>query len=65
MCGRKPRSKGGLVRERGLVFARFFLWNLGKAASDGDFLLLFSKKRRREIIGELTNLSDVKIPGQS
>jgi hypothetical protein len=31
-----------------LVFARFFLLNLGKAASDGDFLLLFSKKRRRD-----------------
>jgi hypothetical protein len=36
------------VCERGLVFAQFFLLNLGKAASDGDFLLLFSKKRRRE-----------------
>jgi hypothetical protein len=45
---KKTIEQGRPVCERGLVFARFFLLNLGKAASDGDFLLLFSKKRRRE-----------------
>jgi hypothetical protein len=49
LCGRKPRSKGGPVCGRGLVFARFFLLNLGKPASDGDFFAsFFLKKRRRK-----------------
>jgi hypothetical protein len=36
------------VCERGLVFARFFLLNLGKPASDGDFFASFFLKKRRE-----------------
>jgi hypothetical protein len=47
LCGRKPRSKRGPVRVRGLVFARFFLLNLGKLATDGDFFASFFLKKRR------------------